>query len=138
MYKEFNHKEMNKKTVLLVDDDIDYLIQMETRIRNFGFKVIKAEGKEDALMVLKDVKPDLAIMDLMMEAQDSGFVLGYKLKQLYPDVPVAIATSATRETGIKFDIDRRSDRDWIKADVFLQKGIRNDQLHREINKLLKI
>ncbi len=129
---------MEKKTVLLVDDDIDYLAQMELQIINFGFNVVKAEGKDEALEILKNTKPDLAIMDLMMETQDSGFILAYKLKQMYPDVPVAIATAATRETGIKFDIDRPADREWIKADVFLQKGIRNDQLHREINRLLKL
>jgi CheY-like chemotaxis protein len=129
---------MEKKKILLVDDDIDYLAQMEAQIKTFGFDVITAENREDALKVLADTKPDLAIIDLMMESQDSGFILAYKCKQLYPDVPVAIATAVTRETGLRFDVDRKADRDWIKADLFMEKGIRSDQLHREINRLLRI
>ena len=129
---------MEKKVILLVDDDVDYLAQMELQVRNFGFEVITAHSREEAVEVLEKNKPDLAIMDLMMETQDSGFVLAYKCKQLYPDVPVVIASAVTRETGIKFDLDKKEDRDWIKADLYLPKGIRNDQLHREINRLLKL
>ncbi len=129
---------MEKKVVLLVDDDIDYLTQMEIQVRNFGFNVITANSKDEAIETLEHTKPDLAIMDLMMETQDSGFILAYKCKQKYPDVPVAIATAVTRETGIKFDLEKKEDHEWIKADLYLTKGIRSDQLHREINRLLKI
>ncbi len=133
-----NNKPSEKKIILLVDDDIDYLNQMEMQIVSFGFEVIRAESKKEALEILETIKPDMAILDLMMETQDAGFVLAYKFKQKYPDVPVAIATSVTRDTGIKFDMDRESNRSWIKADIFMEKGIRSDQLHREINRLLKL
>ena len=39
-----------------------------------------------------------------MEQDDSGFILSYKFKKLYPQVPVAIATSVAKETGISFSI----------------------------------
>lgn len=126
------------KTILLVDDDPDYLNQMELMIRKFGFDVVKAESKKEALMILESFKPDLAMFDLMMETQDAGFVLAYKCKQLYPDVPVAIATSVTGDTGIKFEMDRQASHSWVKADIFMEKGIRPDQLHREISRLLKL
>ncbi len=129
---------MDKKIILLVDDDVDYLTQMEIKVRNLGFDVITAQSKDEAVKVLENTKPDLAILDLMMETQDTGFIIAYKCKQKYPDMPVAIASAVTKETGIKFDFDRKQDRDWIKADLYLQKGLRTDQLHREINKLLKI
>ncbi len=126
------------KLILLVDDDPDYLNQMELMIKRFGFDVIRAESKKEALQILEKVKPDMALFDLMMESQDAGFILAYKCKQLYPDVPVAIATSVTGDTGIKFDMDRASSQSWVKADIFMEKGIRSDQLHREINRLLKL
>jgi len=53
-------------------------------------------------------------------------------------MPVIIATAATAETGITFKVETEEDKNWIKADLYLEKGIRGDQLHREINKLLKI
>ncbi len=129
---------LKKKTILLVDDDIDYLNQMKWQISHFGFEVLTAESKKEALEILEATKPDMAILDLMMETQDAGFVLAYKCKQMYPDVPVAIATSVTRDTGIKFEMERESNRSWVKADIFMEKGIRSDQLHREINRLLKL
>ena len=81
---------------------------------------------------------DLAILDLMMENKDSGFILCYKMKKKNPAVPVIIASAVTAETGLNFGVETASDRSWIKADTFIEKGIRPDQLEREINKLLKI
>jgi CheY-like chemotaxis protein len=74
----------------------------------------------------------------MMNNDDSGFILSYRMKKLYPDVPIMIITSATSVTGINFESESESERVWIKANKYLAKGIRPDQLHREINKLLKI
>ena len=127
-----------KKTILIVDDDFDYRTQLKAQVQSFGFEVITAEGRKEAEEMLETTKPDLAIYDLMMEAQDSGFVLAYKSKQKYPDVPVIIASAVTAETGMIFNIETEEDRHWIKADRYLEKGIRGDQLHREINKLLKL
>jgi CheY-like chemotaxis protein len=127
----------DKKLILIVDDDIDYLFQMKTHVESFGFEVITAESVKEAEECLIK-KPDLAILDLMMETQDAGFVLAYKIKKKYPDVPVIIATAVTAETGISFHLDTEQDKQWIKADLYLEKGIRSDQLHREINKLLKL
>lgn len=127
-----------KKIILIVDDDMDYLYQMELKVKGFGFEVVTAEGQQEAERIIETFKPDLAILDLMMENEDSGFILAYKMKRKYPEVPIIIATAVTAETGMTFDVRSEGDRQWIKADLFLDKGIRADQLHREINKLLKI
>jgi DNA-binding response OmpR family regulator len=126
------------KTILIVDDDMDYLLQTRIKIEKFGFKVITADSQKEAEKILEVTHPDLAIFDLMMENDDSGFILCYKLKRKYPDVPIIIATGVTAETGMLFDITGDDERKWIKADLFLDKGIRADQLQREINRLLKI
>lgn len=128
----------NKKNILIVDDDSDYLFQIKLQVESFGFEVITAQSKKDAEEVLSNLKPDLCIFDLMMETQDSGFILAYKTKQIYPDVPIIIATAVTSETGLVFNIETSEDKRWIKADLLLEKGIRKDQLQREINKLLKL
>ena len=127
-----------KKTVLIVDDDMDYLFQMKLKVEQFGFETITADGQKEAESIIETVRPDLAILDLMMESEDSGFILAYKIKRKYPDVPIIIATAVTAETGMNFDIKSDENKQWIKADLFLDKGIRADQLQREINKLLKI
>lgn len=127
-----------KKTVLIVDDDMDYLFQMKLKIEQFGYETITADSQKEAEMIIESVRPDLAILDLMMESDDSGFILAYRIKRKYPDVPIIIATAVTAETGMSFELNSNESQQWIKADLFLDKGIRTDQLQREINKLLKI
>ena len=127
-----------KRTILLVDDDPDYIFQMRSTIQEMGFEVITAETQKEAENIIDRIKPDLAILDLMMESQDTGFILCHKVKNKYHEVTIIIASAVTAETGMIFDVNTQDDQDWIKADLFLDKGIRNDQLHKEINKLLKI
>ncbi len=128
----------NKKLILIADDDMDYLIQMRMHIESFGFEVITAGSQREAEKIIENTKPDLAIFDLMMESDDSGFILSYKMKRKYPDVPIILATAVASETGMSFGVNTETDKQWIKADLYLEKGIRKDQLHKEINKLLKI
>ena len=123
-------------TILLVDDDQDYLVQLQAKIQNFGFKTIVADGQKEAEALIEKTRPDLAILDLMMENEDSGFILCYKMKKKYPDVPIIIATGVAAETGISFDINDENNRKWIKADRFLDKGIRSERLREEIENLL--
>ena len=129
---------MNKKTILIADDDIDYLFQLKLNVQSFGFDVVTATSQKEAEEILENLQPDLAILDLMMENDDSGFILSYKMKRKFPDVPVIIATAVSAETGISFGVSTEADKNWIKADLYLEKGIRKDQLHKEINKLLKL
>jgi CheY-like chemotaxis protein len=127
-----------KRTILIVDDDVDYLFQMRTVLQGMGYEVISADSRKEAEAIISQKKPDLALLDLMMESHDTGFVLCYLIKNKYPDVPIIITSAVTAETGMMFDLNNQYDREWIKADAFLDKGIRYDQLQKEIEKLLKV
>ncbi|MFP4288074.1 MAG: response regulator [Bacteroidales bacterium] len=129
---------IEKKKILLVDDDPDYLFQLSIALEDMGFEVITADTQKEAENIIEKLKPDLAILDLMMENQDTGFILCHMMKNKYPDVPIIIASAVTSETGLLFDVESEENQQWIKADLFLDKGIRMDQLHKEINKLLKL
>jgi len=123
--------------VLLADDDPDYLFQLRLYLESWGYEVVSTESQRETERVLADFKPDLAIFDLMMENDDSGFILSYRLKQRYPDVPVIISTAVSAETGISFGISSPEDRKWIKADLYLEKGVQPERLKQEIQNLLK-
>ncbi|MEI6122027.1 MAG: response regulator [Bacteroidota bacterium] len=125
----------DKKTVLIVDDDIDSLSQISIHMRNMGFNVISGESQKEGEDLINKIKPDLAIFDLMMDNKDSGFILSYKIKKKYPDVPVIIATAVTAETGMMFGLNTEEEKKWIKADLYLEKGLRFDQLQVQVNKL---
>jgi len=124
--------------ILVADDDPDYLYQTVTNLGKAGYRTVAAESQAEAEAVIARMKPDLAIFDLMMENDDSGFILCYKIRKKYPDVPVILATAVSRETGITFSLDSEMDKSWIRADRYLEKGIRPEQLDQEIMKLLKI
>lgn len=128
--------DLKDKIILIADDDLDYLFQLRFQVERWGCKVITAESQKEAEEMLKTMKPDLAILDLMMENEDSGFVLSYKMKRLYPDVPIIITTAVSAETGLSFGINSEEEKKWIKADLYLEKGIRPEQLKMEIEKLI--
>ncbi len=133
-------REMMKKegkNILVVDDDPDYLIITVSALRRGGYEVVSAGSQAEAEKVIPTFKPDLAIFDLMMEQDDSGFILCYKFKKLYPDVPVILATAVARETGLSFNPSTELERSWIKADRYLEKGMRSEELLAEVKKLLK-
>lgn len=125
-------------TILVADDDPDYLFQTVFSLEKAGYKTVAVESQAEAESVISKFRPDLAIFDLMMESDDSGFILCYKLKKKYPEVPVILATAVSRETGMSFSLDSEKDKSWIRADRYLEKGIRAEQLDQEVMKLLKI
>ena len=126
----------SKKTVLLVDDDPDFLLQERTYLEKAGFEVVTAVGHRQAEEVLARLEPDLAVVDLMMETPDAGFTLCYHLRKQYPNLPVILVTSVNQETGLDFATSTAAERSWIKADAMLSKPIRFEQLQREIDRLL--
>ena len=125
-------------TILIADDDPDYLFQTVYNLGKAGYKTMAVESQAEAESVIERFKPSLAIFDLMMENDDSGFILCYRIKRRYPDVPVILATAVSHETGLSFSIDSDREKDWIRADRYLEKGIRPEQLDQEVMKLLKI
>jgi DNA-binding response OmpR family regulator len=117
-----------KKTILLADDDPDIRFQMKHHLEQWGYEVHAVESREEAERYLVSECPDLAILDLMMEEEDSGFILSYKIKKCCPGVPVIISTAVAAERGISFDMNSQGSRNWIKADHYLEKGFKMEQL----------
>ncbi len=124
------------RTVLLVDDDEDYLAQVGARLRADGFTVVEAPGQAAAEELLPRTAFDLAIVDLMMENMDSGFVVCHLIKKLHPRTPVLLVTGVAGEAGMEFDAQTPEERAWVKADAMLAKPIRYEQLRVEMDRLL--
>lgn len=81
-----------KKTILLVDDDIDLLENTAYLIKSIGYDVITAEDGQDAVLKYKDISPDLTIMDVKMPKMD-GFDAFFKIKQFDPQAKVVLITA---------------------------------------------
>jgi CheY-like chemotaxis protein len=126
----------NKLTVLLVDDDTDFLFQQQTQLELAGYQVITAPNEHQARKLLAEQRPDLAVLDVMMDQPDAGFTLCYYIRKTDPTIPIILVTGITRETGLEFDVNSAADRAWIRADAMLAKPIRFEQLKSEIDRLL--
>jgi CheY-like chemotaxis protein len=125
-----------KKKILVADDDLDLLEQITAILTAAGYEVTAAEGQAGAEDAILRVKPDLAILDLMMEEKDSGFVLSHQLKKLYPEMPVILLTAVVGTTGLSFAAQHREEQSWVKVDKIMDKPVRPEQLKAEIRKLL--
>jgi DNA-binding response OmpR family regulator len=122
--------------ILLADDDPDYLFQTKFALEKAGFRVVAAETMEEAEVIIDTSFPKLAIFDLMMERDDAGFILAYHAKKKHPGMPVILLTAVTAETGRQFSPNQPGATDWIKADLYLEKGLHPDQLIELVNSLL--
>lgn len=129
-------QEQMSGTILIVDDDPDFRFQERVQLEACGFTVVEAETEPRAREILQNNPPDLAIVDLMLEHMDDGFTLCHFIKSKCQNIPVIMVSAVTSETGIGFDASTREERSWIKADAFLTKPLRFEQLVREIKRLM--
>ncbi|GAB4132149.1 MAG: hypothetical protein Fur0015_05800 [Ignavibacteriales bacterium] len=126
------------KKILLVDDDIDLLEQNKILLESLGFNVITAETAKEGFEIFQKELPDAAIVDLIMEKPDSGFVLCHKIKgtEHGKKIPVLILTSATYDTGVKFSATTSEEREWIKSDGVLNKPVVIEELISKLEKFV--
>ncbi len=123
-----------RETILVVDDDPDFLAQTRMQLESYGYQVTTATGLKEADEMLAEHWPDLVLADLMMEVMDAGLVLCHRVKKKSPNTPFLLVTAVTGETGMEFEATAGG---WIKADAILTKPVRAEQLRREIDRVLQ-
>jgi len=79
-------------TILVVDDEINYLTVMETLLGEAGYEVLTAPSAIEAVKIAAAADLDLVLTDMKMPKM-SGIELLEKLQQLYPGLPVIIMTA---------------------------------------------
>jgi twitching motility two-component system response regulator PilH len=105
------------KNILIVDDsptDRQHLSEMLSRS---GYKVSLAESAEDALSKVKQLRPDLVLMDVVMPGQN-GFQATRTLTkdEETKNIPVILCTSKNQETDKVWGM-RQGARDYVVKPV---------------------
>ena len=103
--------------ILVVDDDPDILVVISAILEAHDYQVVTACDGDEGLAKLRDERPDLMILDLLMPRMD-GFAVCKELKGArrakYANVPILILTSVKEEasrrryeleTGLSLDVD---------------------------------
>lgn len=86
------------KTILIVDDDLITIKLLSESFRKENFLIATAKDGLDAMVYLKNHKPDLMILDIMMPELNGYEVCQYvKLNESLKDLPILLFTVREKE-----------------------------------------
>jgi len=92
-----------KPLILYVDDDPDYLEVMRTILESGGYEMAGAATAEEGLEVYRRRRPDLVLVDLMMEEVDSGTAFVKELRLLGNQAPIYMLSSVGESMSLTAD-----------------------------------
>lgn len=129
---------MAQGKILIVDDDPDITEAMKLVLEEKGYSVDQAKDGDSAMGRIRANKPDLIILDVMMNTPQEGFTLSRELKKNteYKVIPILMLTAVKEKTGIDFK-SAAGDEDWLPVEDYLDKPVKPDILIEKVGALLK-
>jgi len=132
-----------KGRILIVDDDPDFVKTTKMILLADGYEVLVANDGKMGLEKIKEVKPDLIMLDIMMESIFEGFSLMGTLRtspdyEDYQRIPVLMVSSVRADTGSRFSFNDEEDMgDIPQPDDYLDKPLRAKELLEKVAKLIE-
>lgn len=134
---------MVKKKIFIIDDDPDFVLATKTILESNSYECECAYSAEEALEKVKKVKPDLIILDVMMEHITAGFGVVNRLRN--PDrnspyydcskIPILIISSI--QEVMETDFRQIAGTQLLPVDEFLEKPVPAETLVSKVNTLTK-
>ena len=124
------------KRILVVDDDLDIVEVLKTVLGASGYAVDTASSGTECLAQVARQRPDLIILDVMMDKDTEGFHVSYKLKgdASTKDIPIIMLTAIGKKFGYKFS--PQEDQDYLPVEDFIEKPVGPRELLRRVEALL--
>ena len=119
-------------TILIVDDDPDVVEACRLFLERDHHKVVCAYNRAEGMKAVAEAKPDLLILDVIMEQADDGIAMAQELRRSGFATPILMLTSIGKVTGYSYD----KDDDLLPVDDFAEKPIEPAALVRKVNDLL--
>ncbi len=119
--------------ILVVDDDPDITFAVSLYLRKEGYEVQSSASRAEGMKAIASYKPDLLILDVMMEQPDDGIAMAQELRRTGQQLPIVMLTSVGKVTGMHFD----KDSDLVPVDAFFEKPVRPEELLRKLQELLQ-
>jgi len=123
--------------ILLIDDDAGLIDANRLVLKAKGHEVSVAYTGDEAWKLLETKRPDLLVMDVMMEEFTAGFTLAEDVHIKYPDMPVLMLTGVQEHMSSEWKFDKQKDANWLPVCKFLSKPISPTKLAEEIDAALK-
>lgn len=126
------------KSILIVDDDIDFVEATKIVLEKSGYHVDTCMSAKSCLEKVMANVPDLIIMDVMMETDHSGFDLCREIKKNLKtkEIPILMLTAVEGKYPMNFGV-AAGDEEWLPVDAYIDKPVEASVLLERINKLLK-
>ena len=123
---------MDNNRILVVDDEPD-LTQVSTLALEYhGFKVDSFNDPQEALAKFEPGLYDLVILDIKMPKMD-GFELYHEIKKKDSNAKVCFLTASE----LYYEEFRKKEYYALDREMFIRKPIENEELVKEINKMIK-
>ena len=127
--------------ILVIEDDPDIAEALRMPLEANGYEVIHAPTGEEGLQKVKEVEPDLIILDVMMETTTAGFQVSLQLRSpdpeseyaAYRNVPIVMLTAIHTTTSLRFGPDEG----YLPVDDFVEKPIDPDELLEKARTLIE-
>jgi CheY-like chemotaxis protein len=116
----------DKKRVLIIDDDADFRSSVTTLLESAGYEVAQAGSGREGLDRLRAVRPDLVVLDVMMENVAAGYGVNQAIKfqpayEELAEVPIVMVSSITETPDGIFP--RAGELDMVRPDRYLTKPL---------------
>ncbi|MEJ2099797.1 MAG: response regulator [Desulfobacterales bacterium] len=123
--------------IIIIDDNTDFLFTMETFLRKNSFEVHTAEDGQKGLELIRKERPDLVLLDIMMETLFSGFEV---CKAVRSDddlkyIPIIGISAMGEELDINYS--QWPDYEYFRPDAFLDKPIDRQRLLQLIPEVIQ-
>lgn len=129
---------MAERNILVVDDDKDLTNSIKAFLEARHYSVRMAHNGADAMKEIEKARPDLIVLDIMMDTDTDGFNLAFKLKEseAYREIPIIILSGFTDHLGAKSkSFEFVLGRDW-PASEYLKKPASLTDIEEAVNRLL--
>ncbi|OQY89645.1 MAG: two-component system response regulator [Anaerolineae bacterium UTCFX1] len=121
-----------KKSILCIEDEAEMIDLMRLILSRKGYNVRGAFGGAEGLQMIRDEKPDLILLDLMMPDMDGWEVYQQiKAEESSKDIPVIVVTAKAQ------NIDRVLGLHIAKVNDYIAKPFTPQELLHSIEKILK-
>jgi len=130
---------MGTKKILVVDDDRDLVASIEAFLAARGYTVATAgNGKEAYAQIVSD-RPDLIVLDVMMDYDEEGMVLASALKTDGPtrDIPILMLSGFNVQEDVREKVLASLMGQDLPAETFMQKPVKLAELAERIETLLR-
>jgi two-component system phosphate regulon response regulator PhoB len=126
-----------KKKILVVDDEIDIRIFISTLVESKGYKPLVAKDGEEGLKMIKEHKPDLIILDVMMP-KESGLKLYREIKsgENTKHIPIIMVSAVSKKTFLhsKKELDRYHGESIPEPEAYIEKPPEAEELIASIGR----